>query len=357
MTDTIIATFQQSWAGFTLDVDLQLPAQGVTVLFGHSGSGKTTLLRLIAGLQRGQGRCQFRDQIWQDDTTFLPVHQRPLGYVFQDANLFPHLTVERNLRFGQSRMSGKPTIALEQAIELLGLNHLLTRRPDRLSGGEKQRVGIARALAVSPELLLMDEPLAALDLARKQEILPYLERLHQELSIPILYVTHAPDEVARLADHLVMLDQGHVIASGRLQDTFSRIDLPLHLGEDAGVVMMGHVVEKDGQWHLMRLAFDGGSLWTKDTGKAIGAAVRIRVLARDVSISTTNHLEKSSIQNHFSGIIDAIQTENHPALQLVRVLVGNSAIVARVTARSVAQLNIAPGQEVWVQVKSVALIE
>ena len=199
----IDARFRLDWPGFSLDVDLALPGRGVTALFGHSGSGKTTLLRCIAGLERAaQGRLAVDGEVWQDAGSWLPPHQRPIGYVFQEASLFAHLTVLGNLRYGMKRISGAQRVSLDHAIELLGIGHLLDRKPDRLSGGERQRVGIARALAVSPRLLLMDEPLAALDLKRKQEILPYLERLHDELSIPVLYVSHSPDEVARLADYL-----------------------------------------------------------------------------------------------------------------------------------------------------------
>jgi molybdate transport system ATP-binding protein len=200
MTDsTISARFHLGWPGFTLDVDLDMPGRGVTALFGHSGSGKTTLLRCIAGLERVPGGVlSVNGEVWQDDAVFLPTFKRPLGYVFQEASLFPHLNVRRNLEFGLKRVNAADRrVSLENAIDLLGIGSLLDRLPKRLSGGEKQRVAIARALAVSPKVLLMDEPLAALDLERKQEILPYLERLHDELEIPVLYVSHAPDEVAR----------------------------------------------------------------------------------------------------------------------------------------------------------------
>jgi molybdate transport system ATP-binding protein len=222
----IEARFRIDWPGFVLDVDLSLPGRGVTALFGHSGSGKTTLLRCIAGLERAPlGRLAVDGEVWQDASQWLPPHKRPIGYVFQEASLFAHLTVMGNLHYGLKRLRCAPRISLDQAIELLGIGHLLDRKPDTLSGGERQRVGIARALAVSPRLLLMDEPLAALDLKRKQEILPYLERLHDELEIPVLYVSHSPDEVTRLADHLVAMEGGRVVAYGPLADTLARLDL------------------------------------------------------------------------------------------------------------------------------------
>lgn len=355
--DTIAARFKVDWPGFCLDVDLTLPARGVTALFGHSGSGKTTLLRCLAGLERApQGRLLFKGDVWQDGQNWLPPHQRPIGYVFQEASLFPHLDVLGNLRFGQRRSPAAPRAALDQAVDLLGIGHLLQRQPDSLSGGERQRVGIARALAVGPEILLMDEPLAALDLKRKQEILPYLERLHDELDIPVLYVSHAPDEVARLADHLVVLDGGRVVAAGELAATLARIDLPIRLGEDVGVVLDARLGAVDEEWQLARVDFPGGSLWTRDSGLPAGKAVRVRVLARDVSLAVTTP-GPSSIQNVLPATVEAIAADEHPGLLLVRVAVGESKLIARLTRRAAAQLGIVPGLPLFAQVKSVALME
>lgn len=355
--DNIKARFCLDWPGFTLDVDLTLPGRGVTALYGHSGSGKTTLLRCIAGLERArQGFLSFKGEIWQDDKIWLPTHRRPLGYVFQEASLFAHLTVLGNLRYGLRRVSADHRVSLDQAIELLGIGHLLDRKPDRLSGGERQRVGIARALAVSPRILLMDEPLAGLDLKRKQEIVPYLDRLHDELDIPVLYVSHSPDEVVRLADHLVVIESGRVLANGPLSETLARLDLPIRLGEDVGVVLDAIVGERDDAWHLARVDFPGGSLWTQDRGIAVGRRVRVRVLARDVSLARQKQ-EHTSIVNLLPGRVDAIADDEHPGSTLVRVQVGNSALVARLTKRSAAALGISVGQDIWVQVKSVALME
>lgn len=354
MTD-IRACFRLAWPGFSLNVDLSLPAHGVTALFGPSGSGKTTLLRCIAGLERAaEGELIVQGDVWQDARHWRPVHRRPIGYVFQEASLFPHLTVLGNLRYGMTRSRETPRIRLDDAIDLLGIAPLLDRKPDRLSGGERQRVGIARALAVSPRLLLLDEPLAALDLARKQEILPYLERLHETLDIPVLYVSHAPDEVARLADYLVALDNGQVQASGPLAETLTRLDLPIRLGEDAGAVLDGVVGEVDAAWHLVRLDFDGGSLWTRDQGLAVGRRVRIRVLARDVSLAADPGT--SSIQNVLQGEVDAVSDDEHPGLVLVRMRVGPSLVLARLTRRAAAALEVVPGRQLWIQVKSVALM-
>ena len=352
----IEARFRLDWPGFSLDVDLSLPGRGVTALFGHSGSGKTTLLRCIAGLERArEGRLAVEGEVWQDADRWVPTHRRPIGYVFQEASLFAHLSVMGNLRYGMKRVTNAQRVSLDQAIELLGIGHLLARRPDRLSGGERQRVGMARALAVSPRLLLMDEPLAALDLKRKQEILPYLERLHDELDIPVLYVSHSPDEVARLADHLVAMEGGKVLAAGPLTNTLARLDLPFRLGEDAGAVLDATVGEVDKDWHLVRVDFAGGSLWARDQGLTVGRRVRVRVLARDVSLA--NEPGTSSIQNVLRGQVDAIGDDEHPGLALVRVRVGQTMLLARLTKRAVAALGLAVDRGVWVQIKSVALME
>ncbi len=354
----IQARFRLDLPGFKLDVDLDLPGHGVIALFGPSGSGKTTLLRCMAGLERTPGgRLVVDGEVWQDERHWLPIHKRPLGYVFQEASLFAHLTVMGNLRYGRRRIpAADQKVSLEQVIDLLGITHLLDRRPDRLSGGERSRVGIARALAVGPRLLLMDEPLATLDLKRKQEIFPYLERLHEELAIPVLYVSHSPDEVVRLADHLVAMENGRVLACGPLADTLARLDLPIRLGEDAGAILDGTVAEVDSAWHLARVGFAGGSLWTRDRGLPVGRRVRLRVLARDVSLAAEPP-GKSSIQNVLQGRVEAIADDDFPGLALVRVQVGEAAFLSRVTKRAVAALEVAPGQVVWVQVKSVALME
>ncbi|WP_324780709.1 molybdenum ABC transporter ATP-binding protein [Thiobacillus sedimenti] len=355
---SIRAEFRLGRGEFTLDVALDLPGRGVTALFGPSGSGKTTLLRLIAGLDRAPGRLEVNGEAWQDDANkvFLPTHRRALGYVFQDANLFPHLSARRNLEYGMKRVPpAARRVDVERAVALLGIGHLLERKPDRLSGGERQRVAIARALATSPRVLLMDEPLAALDHARKQEILPYLERLHDELEIPILYVSHAPDEVARLADHIVAIEDGRVAAQGPLGETLARLDLPIRLGEDAGVVLEGTIAEIDGIWHLARVATAGGDLWVRDSGLPVGRRVRVRILARDISLALEAHGD-SSILNLLPATVAQIADDAHPALALVRLDAGGAPLVARITRRSAAKLELHPGQAVWAQIKAVALI-
>lgn len=343
-----------------LDVDLLLPGTGITVVFGPSGAGKTSLLRCVAGLERGaRGRVQVGQSVWQDEgeDLFLPPWQRDVGYVFQEASLFDHLNVEHNLHFGLKR-ARKPggEQALQGAIALLGIGHLLQRETGQLSGGERQRVAIARALASQPRLLLLDEPLAALDLARRQEILPWLESMRDELRLPMLYVTHSADELMRLADHLVVLDQGRVKADGPPAALLSRIENPAIAGDEAGVLLRGSVALRDTRWHLAQVVFDGGALWVRDTGLEPGSAVRLRVLARDVSL-TTQVPQGTSIQNHIQGSIEAVVDDVHPSQALVRVGFGGNVVVARVTRRALDALALDVGAPVWAQVKSVAVIE
>ncbi len=354
---SIQARFTVNHPGFSLDVALDLPGRGVSALFGPSGCGKTTVLRCMAGLHRAhQGRLSVNGHTWQDEGRFLAPHQRPVGYVFQDASLFGHMSVQQNLGYGQSRVpQAQRRVGFEHVVALLGLGHLLARMPAGLSGGERQRVAIARALLTSPRLLLMDEPLAALDQARKHDILPYLERLHDELDMPVVYVSHAPDEVARLADHLVVLEAGRVVSAGPLQSTLANLDLPIRLGEDAGVVLMATVVERDAQWHLARVEFPGGSLWVRDGGQALGQSVRVRILARDVSVALEPPVG-TSIQNCLAATLEQVANDAHPALALVRLRLGESVVLARLTHRAAHQLGLTPGQAVWVQIKAVALI-
>ena len=344
-----------NWPNFSLDAAFDAPGQGITALFGPSGCGKTSLLRSIAGLEPSAlGHVSINGAVWQNDQHFIPAHQRDVGYVFQEASLVPHLSVLGNVQFGRKRSHAKTHSDLDVLIDLLGIAPLLNRKPQSLSGGERQRVGIARALAVNPQLLLMDEPLAALDLPRKQEILPYLERLHRELKLPVLYVTHSPDEVVRLAHHIVVVDAGRVVASGSVVDTLSRVDLPIRLGDDLGAVLHASVGDIDSQWKLAQLDFAGGVFWTRAQRLSVGDAVRVRVLARDVSIAREKPTA-STIQNVLPAHITDIVNDDQDGLILVRVMVGESALIARVTQRSVSELKLEPGQAVWIQVKSVAL--
>lgn len=357
----IDARLKIGYSGFSLDVDLHLPGRGVTALYGHSGSGKTTCLRCIAGLERAeQAFIRINGEVWQDSDhgTFVPPHKRAVGYVFQEASLFAHLSVLGNLQFGLKRIAkAQRRVDLAQATELLGIGHLLERHPQHLSGGERQRVGIARALLTSPKLLLMDEPLAALDSQRKREILPYLQRLHDELDIPLLYVSHAQDEVARLADHLVLLSDGKALASGPIGETLARLDLPMAMGDDAGVIIEGQVSAYDADYQLLSLQLPATHLHIRVTHApmALGQALRCKVHARDISLTLQN-TEFSSILNRLPVTVVSELAADNAAHVLIRLDAGGTPLVARITRFSRDQLGVHPGQHLWAQLKAVAVL-
>lgn len=343
---------------FALEVDLSLPARGITMIYGASGAGKTSLLRGVAGLERAErGYIRIGGEVWQDDSAkiFAPVWKRSLGYVFQEASLLEHLDVRGNLEYGLRRVANADSANLQRVIDLLGISSLLERRHDQLSGGERQRVAIARALATQPSLLLLDEPLAALDPARRLEILPWLEKLRDDARVPMLYVTHAADEVARLADHLVVLGNGRVISSGPVGAALISLEAPHMLGDDASALVQAKVVELDARWALARVCFTGGELWLRDTGLSTGQVLRLRILARDISVACEEPA-RSSIQNRLRGRIDAIAPDSHPSQALIRIDCGGTRLLARVTRKSVDELKLEPGLPVWALVKSVAVV-
>ncbi|MCD8516826.1 MAG: molybdenum ABC transporter ATP-binding protein [Burkholderiaceae bacterium] len=347
---------------FTLDVDLQLPSRGVTVLFGPSGSGKTTILRCVAGLEQAVGQVVIDGQVWLDTIQNIntPTWQRDLGYVFQEASLFAHLSVEKNLQFGLKRIQ-KPEAqkALSEAIELLGISRLLNRNPGSLSGGERQRVAIARALALQPRLLLLDEPLASLDQKRREEILPWLERLHTDLKIPVLYVTHSMQELTRLADYVVLLESGGVKLHGPIQTVLADPAFAAAMGGEAGAILHGRVAEHDEAFHLTRIDLMANNqttdhLWVRQQLLAPATEVRVHVHANDVSL-TLEEPQDTSIQNRLQGIIESINPDVHPANRIVAVDCRGQRILARVTARALQELKLGIGSSVWCQIKSVAL--
>lgn len=344
--------------GFKLDADLTLPGRGVSALFGHSGSGKTTCLRLIAGLDHAPGVfLEVNGEVWQDDARgiFVPVHRRALGYVFQDAALFPHLTVSQNLEYGKKRRSAARPVDHHALVDLLGIGRLLDRRPASLSGGERQRVAIARALLAGPRLLLMDEPLASLDLARKREILPYLERLHETLEIPVIYVSHSPEEVARLADHVVLLETGRVVAAGPLAEILARLDLPETFATDVGTVMEGVVADSDAGYRMITLDISGVSLRLVHDALPAGTRMRVQIKSRDVSLSLRPAAE-TSILNVLPAVITGEATQADGGHVLVGLDVGGVALNARITRLSRDQLDLKVGQHVHAQVKAVSVL-
>lgn len=344
-------------SGFVLDVDLSLPSTGVTAFFGHSGSGKTTLLRCIAGLERAQtAKIKIGEEIWQDDTVFLPAHKRSLGYVFQEDGLLPHLNARENLEYALKRAKIAQNKTLnESVLSVLGISSLLGRMPSALSGGERQRVCIARALLAQPKVLLMDEPLASLDHARKQEILPYLEALKLRVQSPVFYVSHSMEEVSRLADYVVVLQEGKVLSQGPVTEVFSSMDLPRRLNEDTGVIIEGRVTEIDTHWKLVQISFSYGQLWVRHPDAHLEQRVRVRILAKDISIALTP-AEDSSILNRIEVNVKVIQEDPEDMMALVLLNAGRFQLVARLTRKSVHHLNLSPGMRVWAQIKSVAIV-
>lgn len=337
---------------FELDVDVTLPMHGVTGVFGESGAGKTTLLRCIAGLEEPDvGSLIVDGETWQDENRSLAAHERDIGYVFQEPRLFPHLDVRGNLEYGQRR-SRRDGIALDEAVELLGLERMLERPVTSLSGGEAQRVAMARALLRGPRFVLMDEPLASLDRSRRDEILPFLDRLHLQRKIPIIYVSHSIDEIARLCDHLLLLHDGQVAANGSLEKVLLRADLPGLGGAEAGAVIAARVAAVDERHELTSASFDGGELWVSGLRKP-GDKLRLRIRASDVSICRSRP-EATTILNVVPAVVGEIAGESG-ASALVRLSLGGSEILARVTRRSISQLGLTKGDEVFAQIKSVAV--
>lgn len=341
--------------GFALDAAFCVPARGVTALFGPSGCGKTTVLRCMAGLQRvARGHCVVDGEVWQSDSVFLAAHRRSVGYVFQEASLFAHLSVRRNLLYG----AGEGAVRFDEMVDLLGLGALLDRAPQGLSGGERQRVAIGRALLSQPRLLLMDEPLSALDRATKDEILPFLERLCATLSLPVLYVTHDMMEVERLADHLVLMERGRILASGPLLALQSDPDLPLVRAREAAVSLDAVVSGYDPAYGMASLDVAGGRFLVPAPPLAVGALRRLRIMANDVSL-TRDAPRRSTITNVLPARILRTTPTNENELAVVLGLGADGLgvhLLARVTRRSWELLELAAGLEVFVQIKGVALV-
>ncbi|MGR9107212.1 MAG: molybdenum ABC transporter ATP-binding protein [Gammaproteobacteria bacterium] len=348
---------EEQLGNFRLDVDFEAPARGVTVLFGHSGSGKTSILRAVAGLLKTRsGWIRINGETWQDEQRFVPTHERALGYVFQESSLFPHLSVRGNLEYGWKRIPPEDRrIPFDSVVELLGIGPLLRRAPHRLSGGERQRVAIGRALLTSPKLLLMDEPLSALDHFAKQAILPYLESLHEEFAIPSIYVSHDANEVARLADHMVLLDDGRVVAQGSAQELLTRLELPMIEHNDGISVLEGRVAAHDLSYHLTWIAVQGGQIAVTREELPVNRRVRIEIRARDVSLSLTSHSD-SSILNVLAVTVLGIREINSSQVIVRLALQDGQKLLALVTRRSAVTLGLQDGMFLYAQIKSVAMV-
>jgi len=344
-------------SGFSLDAELDLPLEGVTALFGPSGSGKSSLLRIIAGLDRVAGnQVMLGGEVWQDDSkgVFVPPHRRSIGFVFQDTQLFPHLSVDANIAYGMKRAGRRaPRHGIGQIVDILDLGALMDRRPSTLSGGERQRVAIARAVMTSPKLLLMDEPLSSLDIERKDEILPFIERLAHEIGTPILYVSHAIDEVLRLASTLVLIARGRIVAKGPIEEVTSRLDLHPYTGRlDAGAVLRSTVSAHERERGITRMVFPGGELVSPLIDANIGTSINVRIRSRDVSLSL-DAPKRTSILNILPGRVEQIEDSGGPQAHVL--LDVGSPLWARITNVSVKELGLKPGMSVYALIKAVAV--
>ena len=342
---------------FTLEASYAAPTPGITAVFGRSGSGKTTLVNMISGLLAPDaGEVRLDDEVLTDSRAGIavPAERRRIGYVFQDARLFPHLTVAGNLRYGEKRARAAPqVIGFDEVVSLLGLAQLLERRPRQLSGGERQRVSLGRALLSQPRLLLLDEPLASIDAARREEVLPYLEALRDRFAIPMVYVSHQFDEVLRLATHLVLLDGGRMLAEGPVSELSLRPELQSIVGPDlVGAVLEGVVTRVDPEHGSADLSVGRGTVQVSVRGAPVGSRVRLQILARDV-ILAAQPVQGLSVRNAIASTVTAISNDDYGQV-LVRLDVGGETVLARITHHAQKALNLRTGDAVWTLVKAVS---
>ncbi|MCQ8782482.1 molybdenum ABC transporter ATP-binding protein [Mangrovibrevibacter kandeliae] len=357
MNDGVRAAFRVRRGGFALDVAFKAPARGITALHGPSGSGKTSILRALAGLDRLDGRCTVAGEVWQDDDVFRPPHRRAVGYIFQEPSLFAHLSVRDNLIFGMPRRERRAQGAVfDETVERLGITGLLDRDPRHLSGGERQRVAIGRALLSRPRLMLMDEPLAALDPDAKDRILELIEELPRDFAVPVVYVGHDMREIERIAHHIVLVDKGRILAEGPLGRLQADPTLPLSAARDAAVAVDATVAGHDAAWGLLSLAVGEVRLLVPGEARPLGAAQRLRIAASDVSISLLPPVD-SSILNSVRVAVAAAEPAGPAETLLVLDLLDapGQRLLARISRRSFAELDLRPGRAVHAQIKGVAL--
>jgi molybdate transport system ATP-binding protein len=353
---SLSVSLRHRFPSFGLDIAFQVPSPGVTILFGPSGGGKSTIINIAAGLLRpDMCRIEVDGRVLADTGSgvWLPSERRRAGLVFQDSRLFPHMSVATNLRFGMRRV-GPGTVGFDEVVDLLGISGLLSRRPNTLSGGERQRVAIGRALLAQPRLLLMDEPLANLDTARKAEILPYLIRLKTTSKLPVLYVTHALDEAVRLADSIVLINAGQVVGFGSVSEIASRADLPLAQRDDAGALLLCRVVEHETNRGLTRLQGGGATLWVPLLDIPLGGECRARIPAREVILAGKSP-EAISLHNIVSGTVRNILDDSLRRSVLVEVALPSGALLSRVTADAITRLGLSPGSPVLALIKSTSI--
>ena len=339
---------------FNLDVSFEIPKKGVLGIFGHSGSGKTTLLRCIAGLEKkAKGQLVFNNKFWLDKRKYISPRLRNIGYIFQDSRLFPHLTVEQNLDYGMKRSGAMNDVSKRSLLQLLNIGQFLDRMPHSLSGGEKQRVAIARALLKKPQLLLMDEPLASLDDAHKNEILPYLEQLHDKLNIPIIYVSHSIDEVSRLCDEILVLESGKVIFNDTIGKALSSDKSPLVKTKSALTVLNAKVMQVDTEFGLSIVQTENGtSFFVKGTQRT-GRILRLRINAADVSLCKTKSTDSSILNILQARLLSVVEETNSEVL--LQLSVNNDILLARISRKSFVNLNLKFDAQVYVQIKGIIL--
>ena len=355
MTELLKAAFKVDYPGFNLDIDLQLPASGITVVFGPSGSGKTTLLRCLAGLEKS-GKMEIAGQVLQDENTFIPVNLRAIGMVFQESRLFPHLNVRDNLLYGYKRTPvNSRRLHLEDIGRVLSLEKLQERSIDKLSGGEKQRVALGRALLTSPKLLLMDEPLAALDAQRKTEIIPFIRKVEKELSIPIIYVTHSMSEVLQLVDTMVILKDGKVVKYGPVGKVFSDIQLRESIGDEhSGAVLDTTVLEHDTEYGITRLDFMGQGLSVPIQDISPGQVLRVHIHSKDVSLATQPPEGLTSVLNILKTKVRKIGENVGYSVDIE--LDAGRPLLATITRKSLSNLNLQPGQSIYAYIKAIRMV-
>ncbi len=359
MKNLLTAKFKMDYAGFNLDVDLNLPAKGVTVVFGPSGSGKTTLLRCLSGLERApSGYMKLAGQVWQDEETFLPIQERKVGLVFQESRLFPHLNIQENLLYGYQRTQpAERNLHLDEVVQVLNLNALLKRTPEKLSGGERQRVSIGRALLISPKLLLMDEPLASLDMQLKAEIIPFIKRIEGEFKTPVIYVTHSMNEVLQLVDTMVILKSGKVVNFGPVEKVFSDVRLRGAVeDEHLGAVLETLVAEHDEEFGLTRLDFMGQALNVPRQNIPVGQSLRVHIHSKDVSISTAPPAGATSVLNILKAKVEKIGILDSKGYSVDIELDAGRPILATITRKSLANLNLKPRQPVFAHIKAIKMV-
>ena len=355
MTELLKAAFKVDYPDFNLDVDLQLPASGITVVFGPSGSGKTTFLRCLAGLEKS-GKMEMAGQVWQDENIFIPLNRRAIGMVFQESRLFPHLKVRENLLYGYKRTPvDSRRLHLDEIVRVLSLENLLERKIDKLSGGEKQRVALGRALLASPKLLLMDEPLAALDTQRKNEIIPFIRKVEKELSIPIIYVTHSMSEVLQLVDTMVILKDGKVVNWGPVEKVFSDINLRNAIDDEhLGAVLDTTVIEHDTEFGITRLDLKGQELSVPLQDISPGQGLRVHIHSKDVSLATQPPEGLTSVLNILKSKVKRIGEKAGYSVDIE--LDAGQPLLATITRKSLSNLNLKPGQPIYASIKAIRMV-